>query len=228
MIKKYTIYGERCSGTNYLMNLMDLNFDVQITWDYGWKHFFGFQDKLLQTSDDTLFICIVRNPVDWINSFYREKHHLLLKYNTTLDDETKLYEFLNAEFWSFDDSNNNYDTSKEIMEDRNIYTKERYKNIFELRHIKLKWLLTELPNKVKNYILIRYEDLINDFNHTLLQIKNTGLNFKENITIPLNSKYYKNTTEIFNEKPNTINASTILENPNLIKTYEIELNYMSP
>lgn len=228
MIKKYTIYGERCSGTNYLMNIMDLNFDVQITWDYGWKHFFGFQDKLLQTSDDTLFICIVRNPVDWINSFYREKHHLPLKYNTTLDDETKLYEFLNAEFWSFDDSNKKYDTSKEIMADRHIYTKERYKNIFELRHIKLKWLLTELPNKVKNYILIRYEDLINDFNHTLLQIKNTGLNFKENITIPLNSKYYKNTTEIFNEKPNTINASTILENPNLIKTYEIELNYMSP
>ena len=73
-VKKYTIYGERCSGTNYLENIINVN----ITWDYGWKHFFGFQDDKLKKSDDTLFICIVRNLPDWINSFYREKYHLPL------------------------------------------------------------------------------------------------------------------------------------------------------
>jgi hypothetical protein len=80
MIKKYTIYGERCSGTNYLENLIDKNFDIKITWEFGWKHFFGFNDNQLKNSDDTLFICIVRNPVDWINSFYRELHHSPIKY----------------------------------------------------------------------------------------------------------------------------------------------------
>lgn len=40
MICKYTIYGERSSGTNYLENLITLNFDVTLTWKYGWKHFF--------------------------------------------------------------------------------------------------------------------------------------------------------------------------------------------
>ena len=30
MLKKLTIYGERCSGTNYLENLINLNFDVNI------------------------------------------------------------------------------------------------------------------------------------------------------------------------------------------------------
>ena len=40
-LKYYTIYGERCSGTNYLQNLIDINFsDVKITYKYGWKHFF--------------------------------------------------------------------------------------------------------------------------------------------------------------------------------------------
>ena len=39
MIKKFTIYGERCSGTNYLENLILVNFDVNLTWEYGWKHF---------------------------------------------------------------------------------------------------------------------------------------------------------------------------------------------
>lgn len=39
MIKKVTIYGERCSGTNYLEELLTENFDVTLVWDYGWKHF---------------------------------------------------------------------------------------------------------------------------------------------------------------------------------------------
>ena len=73
-MKKITIYGERCSGTNYLEELLLLNFEVEIIWDYGWKHFFGFND--LNNSDDVLFIGIIRNIYDWINSFFREKHHL--------------------------------------------------------------------------------------------------------------------------------------------------------
>ena len=80
MIKKFTIYGERCSGTNYLQNLVNDNFEIELTWEYGWKHFFGFQDDTLKNSDDTLFLCIVRNPVDWMNSFFRNPHHLPLNY----------------------------------------------------------------------------------------------------------------------------------------------------
>ena len=64
MLNKFTIYGERCSGTTYLEQIINLNFKADITWEYGWKHFFGFHD--LTNSDDTLFICIVRNPYDWI------------------------------------------------------------------------------------------------------------------------------------------------------------------
>ena len=226
MINKYTIFGERCSGTNYLFDILNINFDAEITWDYGWKHFFGFQDEELQDSDNTLFICIVRNPVDWINSFYREMHHLHLKYKTTLSEEAKLDEFLNKEFWSINDDDGNNDIANEKMEDRNIYTGERYKNIFELRHTKIKWLLTDLPNKVKNYVFIRYEDLKYDFTNTVLQIKNKGLKFKEHITSPINTNRYKNTPEIFVEKTNTIESSVIMNNPNLIKTYEKELKYI--
>ena len=41
-IKNFTIFGERCSGTNYVQQLILKNFDTEITWKYGWKHFFGF------------------------------------------------------------------------------------------------------------------------------------------------------------------------------------------
>ncbi len=226
MLNKYTIYGERCSGTNYLENVINLNFDVEITWEYGWKHFFGFQNEALNNSNDTLFICIVKNPVDWINSFYREKYHLPLKYKTNISKEEEIDEFLNKEFWSFNDDNN-LDTSKEIMHDRNIYTCERYKNIFELRHTKIKWMLEDLPNKVENYIFITYEELVNDFNNTLLLIKNKGLNVKDDIDFPVNTNLYKkNKQEIYVKKDNELSSEIILNNPNLIELYEKKLNYI--
>jgi len=53
------------------------------------------------------------------------------------------------------------------MEDRNIFTKERYKNIFELRYTKLKYMTEVLPQKVKHCIFIRYEDLLDDFENTI-------------------------------------------------------------
>jgi hypothetical protein len=110
MIKKFTIYGERCSGTNYLESVMKFNFDTKLTWEYGWKHFFGFH--VLENCDDTLFICIVRNLPDWVNSFFREKHHLPLKYKTKMSTDQKIDEFLNKEFWSFHDNHGNRDVSK--------------------------------------------------------------------------------------------------------------------
>lgn len=225
MLQKLTIYGERCSGTNYLEQLININFDVDITWEYGWKHFFGFQDDTLKNSDDTLFICIVRNLPDWINSFYREKHGLPLRYKTNMSDKEKLNEFLNKEIWSFHEKNGtNRDTSLEVMEDRNIYTGERYKNIFELRHTKIKWMLEDLPNKVKNCIFIRYEDLINDFDKTLLKIKDKGLEVKKKINFPLNINTYKDSKNIkFIKKENTISSEFILSNPNLIQLYEKKL-----
>jgi hypothetical protein len=222
MLKKYTIYGERCSGTNYLQNIININFDVEITCEYGWKHFFGFQDDKLKNSDDTLFICIVRNLPDWINSFYRTMHHLPKNLRNNINN------FLNNEFYSIPDSwackgyyKDNY---KILGEDRNVYTGERYKNIFELRHTKIKWMLEDLPNKVKNCIFIRYEDLINDFDKTLLKIKDKGLEVKKNINFPLNINYYKNDKNLkFKPKENSISTEFILSNPNIIPLYEKQL-----
>ena len=83
MIEKFTIYGERCSGTTYLEDLMSINFDTKITWEYGHKHFFGFND--FNNSDDILFIAIIRNLPDYINSLYREKHHLPEELTNSID-----------------------------------------------------------------------------------------------------------------------------------------------
>ena len=179
MITKVTIYGERCSGTNYLEQLLIANFDVTITWEYGHKHFFGFSD--LSNSDDTLFIGIIRNPYYWINSLYREQHHLPSHF-------TNVDSFLNAEFYSLV----NRKSTVERMDDRNMYTKERYKNIFDMRTTKIKYLTEDMPNGlVKNYILITYDSLLDNFNVIMNKIKDKGLSVKSGIKFPLNIEYYK-------------------------------------
>ena len=226
MIKKFTIYGERCSGTNYLETIIKMNFDVDITWEYGWKHFFGIYDDLIKDSDDTLFICIVRNLPDWINSFYRSPYHLPKNLKNNVKN------FLNNEFYSLPytwDSKKRYGEPicKILGEDRNMFTGKRYKNIFELRHVKIKWMLENLPNIVKNYLFIRYEDLIDDFKKTLFTIKNKGLKVKKNINFPLNTNMYygggsKGVVE-FKKNINTISNKLIFSNSNLIKFYEKEL-----
>ena len=236
MINKYTIYGERCSGTNYLNKILDSNFEAKITWEYGWKHWFGNNDQELKQSQDTLFICIVRNPVDWINSFYIQQHHLPMKYDTNLiDDDVKIDIFLNQEFFSINDMDHNYKKwNKELMMDRNMYTGERYKNIFELRHTKIKWMSEDLPKKVDNYILIRYEDLLDNFENTLHSIKNKGLKVKNIECFPVNiyhrcisigSKSIIQNDNLNNTylKKKKIPEEMILSNPNFIDYYDIKL-----
>jgi len=214
MINNIQIYGERCSGTNYLENLIKKNFDITITSKYGWKHFFGFNE--LNDNENTLFICIVRNPVDWFNSLYRERHHLPINFSN-------LNNFLNSEVIS------TRDNGTIIYEDKNLMNKNKYyKNLFELRHIKLKYLIDILPNLVKNYILIKYEDLINNYEKTMEKIKSFNLKLNENIVFPENHYLYKSTQNKFNNniKKNNLDKNLILNNTNFYTYYEKKLNYI--
>lgn len=176
MITTFTILGERCSGTNFLEQTILQNFNIELTWDYGWKHFFGFNEY--NCCDNVLFIAIVRDPYKWLNSLYKNPSHLAnhLRENPIA--------FLTSEFWSYFDNENEKDVyGKEILVDRHIYTKCRYKNIFECRKIKCQFLLDDMKNNVKNYIIIKYEDLRDEYEKTLDDLKN-----KFNL-IPKNNNY---------------------------------------
>jgi hypothetical protein len=213
-MKKVTIYGERCSGTNYLEELLLLNFDVEIVWDYGWKHFFGFND--LTNSDDILFIGIIRNLEDWINSLYREKHHLPTHLTENIDT------FLTNTFYSIGDGPIKYQiTGDELMTDRNIDTGERYKNIYELRLVKNKYLIEKMPKLVKNYCLITHDDLVDSFLDIMNKLKNSGLKIKDSIDFPLNVNYFKKEKDtLFKKKENIIPKEKIIIETEELKFYE--------
>jgi hypothetical protein len=218
MITKFTIYGERCSGTNYIEQLIKLNFDITLTYEYGWKHFFGFDNNKFNTipnTDNCLFICIVRDITKWINSLYKTPHHLessMLKDTTT---------FLNSKVVSLSKN------KTEIINDRNMYTNENYNNLLELRHTKLKYLIETLPTMVKNCIIIRYEDLLNDFENTMNKFKQFDIKMKDNIAFPLNTDIdYKHSGKYRVRNNNYISSDLILNHHSFNPYYEQKLGYL--
>ena len=150
----FTIFGERCSGTNLLEYLICKNFNLKLTWDYGWKHFFGFKDLLAMNTEHCIFFVIYRDPYDWVESFFKTPHHVPPKISDNIKD------FISSEWMSIYDMNQHEKLHQEIMEDRNIESpKERYENICEMRTVKSKYLLQTLPNQVENIFKIKYETL---------------------------------------------------------------------
>jgi len=228
-IKKVTVLGERCSGTNFLEMALFRNFEVDVTYKYGWKHFFGFSNY--KNSDDTLFVGIVRNPCDWVNSFFRTKWHLQPELKTS-----SVNDFLNKEFWSYNDGmwhhmlpNVGCCTQKflaEIMEDRNIFTGERYKNIFEARSVKCEFLLDKMPHKVKNYILIRYEDARDNY-ESVLNIISKKYNLKQKPHYPVHIRGEKGGNKHFiKKKIRDIAEEQVWNHPSLNKEIEKRLGYL--
>jgi hypothetical protein len=199
MIKNYTIYGERASGTSFLEEAINYNFNIELTWDFGWKHFFG-HDQLINTNE-TLFIGIVRDPHEWLNSLYKKPWHL--------EYYTDIYGFLNDEFFSINNENTKWQhleenvkgvtkkLNSEIIEDRNIKTGNRYKNIFECREVKLDYLCNTMPSLVDNYILIKYEDLRDDYINTLKNIENKFKIKRKHHNIAKIEYYKKNKSKKF-------------------------------
>jgi len=158
-INKFVIYGERCSGTNFLENAIKTNFDLTLRTDFGSKHFFCF-NKYEEQYQDTLFIGIIRNPIYWINSFSTELHHIPIQ-NKPINN------FLTQEFYSVEEN-----SDKIILKDLNWFNLKKYSNIFELRKMKNFYLLNVMRTKVQNYILIPYESLLYNYDFTLDFIKN--------------------------------------------------------
>jgi hypothetical protein len=197
-IKNFVIFGERCSGSNFLEEAIINNFHLILSNEYGNKHFFCFHDFSKRNTENTLFIGIIRNPIYWLNSFFANPWHVPNK-------NRELNNFLFAEFYSICDekktansmysfiSNGCSETHEINRLDLNYKTGAKYKNIFELRKLKNDYLINVMPSKVENYILINYEDLLYNYEDVLENMKNK---FRLNMKHPLYKKitYYKKTS----------------------------------
>ena len=220
-ITKYTILGERCSGTNYLKNMIESNFYLKSTPFYKpHKHFYAFHEYT--HSPDTLHILIYRDAYEWINS--------LRKNPWCIPDELKKSDnaFLNNEFYSVETNNGEFGVANgsEILIDRNPFTKARYHNIFMMRQVKIKFALDVISRKVKNFIAIKYEDLRDNHVKVLNQICDK-FNLKTKPRFPHKILFYKNKTYLKFKKDTkyVIPKSAIIKHLNYDRRFEESLGY---
>lgn len=176
-IKQYVLYGERHSGTKFLDQLIRSVFGLHRNEYYGHKHFFGFVDnKMIEDDKSTLFLAITRSPYHWISGMNNVPHHVP-------SHLCPIYSHLLDEWYSIDQYYRVFDKrsytinkkTREILEDRNFITQQRYKNIFDMRSTKLDYLINQLPLYANNYVLVSYESLLNNRDTYLNTLSN---NFK--------------------------------------------------
>lgn len=153
-IENFTIYGERSSGTNYLEKCIKGKFGLDITYFYGFKHFFGWTkpEVITYRGKHTLFICIVRSPYEWLLSMKLHPHHV------PSQNQRSLQNLFFNEWFSVQQSGD------EIKEDRNFTTDRKnpikYKNIFEMRATKYRYLLYTMPIIAQNFVLLSYDSFL--------------------------------------------------------------------
>jgi hypothetical protein len=193
-MQSYTILGERNTGTHFLQYAIQFNFNLQ--YHKGTKHFFGHSDTAdfpPETADQTIYFCMIRDPVEWIDSHFKRLHHIPPENNKSIDA------FIKNEWYSIYEEGDK--SGQEILEDRNMITKERYRNIFELRKGKNDFFLSTIQEKVKHFYLIRYEDLLHNYETILNDIaKKFQLKSKLDSWIPV-PKYKGTFHALYEKKP---------------------------
>lgn len=177
---QFSIMSERNSGSHFLKFALLFNFDIKFV--DGNKHWFGHSPLM----DNTIYLSIIRHPVDWVDSLFKSLHHI------PPENRKDIHSFLNNEWYSIYEEGEKI--KKEIMEDRNMITKERYKNIFELRKIKNEYMMNH------SYV-IKYEDLRDNYEETLNKICETyRLKRKESRWVPV-PKIKGTYNELYKKKP---------------------------
>lgn len=156
-IHRIQIYGERCSGTNFLERLLVENLkSVSVGRDYGWKH--GFHSPDLEDADDCLFVVIYRNPFDWLRSFHRRPFHAAPALRGI-----PFSAFIRREWWCVWDEAARHPPDhetygQEMMSERDPETGERFPDVLRLRTAKIRnW--EGLRTRTAHTDYVRYEDL---------------------------------------------------------------------
>jgi hypothetical protein len=168
MITHVQLFGERCSGTNYVASLITKNFDdIEMTKDYGGKHWFikdhyprcrpnqstDYQCiRPLSDNADTLFVCLFRNPFDWVRSINARPYHAGDHWGLALS------EFLRKPWHSFERIRlNGYWPDRHDS----YWFIEEAQNVLRLRSMKIQHLLN-LRDRVDTVCYVNYETIRDD------------------------------------------------------------------
>lgn len=180
-ISKIVIFGLRCSGTNYLSELISTNYS-NVTVSEGtlglWKHMWQAEkmitkQRILQlAAEPTVYLFVSRNVVEWLQSFNEQPHHC--QWATGLS----LHQLINTSPFV------SYEGRRKL---------EAYSSILEERNRKLKHIVVEMVPHLPNSALLQYEQLRQDPSGIVGVLAQFGIHPDG----PIRSvKYYKKETNV--------------------------------
>lgn len=202
-LNKFTVKGERCSGTNYLEKLIEQNLRIVQYETPEWKHgYFSLSvTDQFGKSIDYLTVIIFRNVFDWLKSFYLTPHHLEGAKAGSWKNQPTFSEFIRKEVKMVDDQNNYKNMDKHPLYLNNP------QHLLELRKWKIEnWLNYKKLSKPVYYV--KYEDLLNDPEYILREINDqwfnvdfifenwkfparwSGADYKKDMSLPYQTKKY--------------------------------------
>lgn len=162
-VTHYTIFSERCSGSNYLNKLVLNNLAIE-KHDVGHKHFPPWFElpQFMWHGDDkcytyeglehVLVLFIVRNPYDWSQSFHRRPWHA----HPTIKNLS--YDHFIRKAWKL----NPKDRVIKLMLEHNPFVDKDpmtfldFPNIFKLRTAKIQNMMM-IEDRVCHFYMINYE-----------------------------------------------------------------------
>jgi hypothetical protein len=162
-MEKIIVRGERCSGTNYLHSLIKSNLNINLSDDLGWKHsYINTFNKKLANNPNYLVIFIFRNPINWIQSFYKNAWHFEKReYGDGFKDITEFIQSKPKQIVKGLNEFKDFDETTELYWERNPFNLEIPKNICQLRNWKNENFLKS-SNLLSNVEYIQYEKLYDD------------------------------------------------------------------
>ncbi len=150
---RFQVLGERGCGTNVIRKTVQDALQIRRTEALGWKH--GVPN-MIALPPTFLTICAVRTPQKWAHSLYKRPWHAAPSVQS-LD----FTEFLRSPWQSYVDKLGHFDgvaprlqpLGEELQWDRHPITGARYENIFAMRNLKHRALLS-LPTRGASVVYV--------------------------------------------------------------------------
>ena len=157
--RRLQILGERCSGTNFVSELLCRNLGLERTEAVGFKHWFVGDGAV---PNDVLVVVVERRADDWLRSLHRQPWHA----HPSLRN-LPLHRFARAEWhcvWDDDRFGINRDHPRwgtEMMHERDPQTGRRFANPLAMRRAKhADW--RRVIGRARHGEWLRYEEVADD------------------------------------------------------------------
>jgi hypothetical protein len=155
-LEEIVLFGERSSGTNVTRRVIRQVFGLRVSKEYGWKH---GAPAFLAGGARTLFVVSLRDPFDWCVSMYAKPYHAGADMRS-YDFDT----FIRAPWMSVMDAPRQHGLKRNLyldqvlQPDRHVIEGRPYRNLMEMRTVKMRCWLGLLQRGV-NVAILRHERL---------------------------------------------------------------------